>query len=79
MKSVVLYGAPDCHLCAVAKQKLARVRRVVPFDLQEVNIRLDPLLKERYGTVIPVVCINGREALVFKVTEFALLRELARS
>jgi hypothetical protein len=76
MKHVVLYGAPDCHLCAVAQQKLSRVRRLVPFDLDVVNVRADPDLAARYGTVIPVVNVDGCDALVSKVTEFRLLKAL---
>lgn len=76
MRRVVLYGSPDCHLCDVAHHKLVRVRRFVPFDLDVVDVRRDPALAARYGDVIPVVNIDGRDALVSKVTEFRLLRAL---
>jgi hypothetical protein len=76
MRRLVLYSSPECHLCEVAKQKLERVRRVVPFELQEVDVRRDPALLARYGERIPVVTIDGRERLVSKVTEFRLLRAL---
>ncbi|HEV2123357.1 MAG TPA: glutaredoxin family protein [Chloroflexota bacterium] len=75
----MLYGAPGCHLCELAKQKLERVRRVVPFELREVNVRSSPDLEVRFGTVIPVVEIDGKEALVSKVTEFRLLKALMLS
>lgn len=77
MRQVTLYGSPECHLCEVAKAKLERVRRVVPFDLREVDIRLVPDLQARYGTTIPVVAVDGRDVLVSKVTEFRFLRALA--
>jgi hypothetical protein len=73
---VVLYGSPECHLCEVARAKLARVRRVVPFDLREVDVRADPTLLARYGTTIPVVAVDGRDAVVSKITEFRLLQAL---
>src|ERR671931_870799 len=76
MKQVVLYGAPECHLCETAKAKLARVRRVVQFELSEVDVGSDPDLLARYGSLIPVVAIDGRDALVTKVTEFRLLKAL---
>jgi hypothetical protein len=76
MRQVVLYGSPECHLCETAKVKLERVRRVVPFELREVDVRADPQLARRYGERIPVVAIDGRDALVTKVTEFRLLRAL---
>ncbi len=77
MKDVVLYGAPDCHLCANARAKIERIGKVVPFRFRYENVRLDDALTERYGDVIPVVTVNGREAAVTKVTEFRLLKALA--
>jgi hypothetical protein len=76
MRHLVLYSSPGCHLCEVAKQKLERVRRLVPFELREVDVRGDPDLLARYGERIPVVSIDGQERLVSKVTEFRLLRAL---
>jgi hypothetical protein len=76
MKQVVLYGSPECHLCETARTKLERVRRTLRFELREVDVRTDPELLRRYGDQIPVVAIDGRDALVTKVTEFRLLRAL---
>jgi hypothetical protein len=76
MRRLVLYSTPECHLCHVARQKLERVRRLVPFQLDEVDVRGDPALQARYGERIPVVTIDGRERLVSKVTEFGLLKAL---
>ncbi len=76
MRQVVLYGSPDCHLCETARAKLERVRRAIPFELREVDVRTNPELIRRYGDQIPVVAIDGRDALVTKITEFRLLRAL---
>ena len=77
MKQVVLYGANDCHLCEVAREKVQRVRRVMPFEFRYEDVRRDPQLETRYGTLIPVVTVDGKETLVTKVTEFRLLKALA--
>ncbi len=77
MRRLVLYSSPECHLCEVAKRKLERVRRIIPFHLDEVDVRGDAALQARYGTRIPVVAIDGRERLVSKITEFGLLKALA--
>jgi hypothetical protein len=79
MKRVTLYGSAECHLCAVAKEKIERVRRIVPLDVEIVDVRRDPDLLARYGTTIPVVAIDGHVRLVSKVTEFGLLKALLRS
>jgi hypothetical protein len=76
MRQIVLYSTPECHLCHTARQKLERVRRVVPFRLQEVDIHASPELERRYGERIPVVTVDGQERLVSKVTEFGLLKAL---
>lgn len=76
MRAVVLYGAPECHLCEEAERKLQRLRKVVPFTYRYENVRQDPALEARYGHTIPVVTVDGKEAAVTKVTEFRLLRAL---
>lgn len=76
-RTVVLYGAQGCHLCDVAKRKIERVRRVCAFELREIDIASDPDLDRRYGHLVPVVAIDGRDALMTKVTEFHLLKALA--
>jgi glutaredoxin len=73
---VTLYGAPDCHLCHEALAKLRRVQRLVGFELAEVDVRADPELEARFGTVIPVVAVGDRIVITSKVTEFRLLRLL---
>ncbi len=75
-RTLVLYGAPDCHLCHDAIATLRRVQRLVSFDIVEVNIRDHPELTERFGLVIPVVEVGGKVIAQSKVTEFRLLRHL---
>jgi len=72
--SVVLYTRRGCHLCDDA---LAVLRRhgVAP---QEVDIDLDPDLRARYDTCVPVVEIDGRERFRGRVDERLLRRLLAR-
>ncbi len=62
MTVVTLYGKPGCHLCDEARQVVAEVRRRRPFELDEVDITLDPALHRRYGERIPVVSIDGEPA-----------------
>ena len=63
MTRVTLYGKPGCHLCDDAREAVQAVRAERDFELEEVDITLDPLLFRRYGERIPVVAIDGREAL----------------
>jgi len=75
---VVLYGKPGCHLCDDAR---AAVRSVVarrPFELEEVDVSIDPELHRRYGERIPVVTLDGEEVFEYFVDADALDQRLAR-
>lgn len=65
--SVILYTRPGCHLCEVAKDQLFAADCADLYEFEEVNIDNDPDLIELYGTLIPVVTINGVEAFRYRV------------
>ena len=62
MIALTLYGKPGCHLCDEAREVLRAVQADVPFELEEVDVSLDPSLHRRYGERIPVLAL-GREEL----------------
>jgi glutaredoxin len=72
--AVTLYGKPGCHLCEEARAAVERVRAEHPFELEEVDISLDPVLHRRYGERIPVLALEGEELFDYAVDE-AVLRE----
>jgi hypothetical protein len=78
MALVTLYGKPGCCLCDEAKDVVSRVRERHPFELEEVDISLDPVLHHRYGERIPVVAVNGEDAFELHVEAAALERVLGR-
>ena len=59
MHEVVLYHAPGCHLCEVARASLLALQREVPFALQEIDIHTDPELERRWLYEYPVITVNG--------------------
>ena len=71
---VTLYGKAGCCLCDEAKQALTEVRAERPFELEEVDVSLDPVLHHRYGERIPVVVLEGEELFEYHVDE-SLLRQ----
>jgi glutaredoxin len=77
MTRVTLYGKPGCHLCEEAKQVVDAVRAERPFELEEVDITRDPELESRYRERIPVVAIDGQEALELVVERSELEERLA--
>lgn len=48
---LTLYVRPGCHLCAQAEQLLVREN----IACQRVNIDRDPVLKQEYGLLVPVL------------------------
>jgi glutaredoxin len=74
MPVVTLYGKPGCHLCEDARAAVERVRLERPFQLEEIDISLDPVLHRRYGERIPVLALEGEELFDYVVDE-AVLRE----
>jgi glutaredoxin len=73
---VVLYGAPGCHLCDVAKDVLDRQRELLGFELQVVDISGDPELERSYREQIPVVFVDGRKAFKYRVDPLELARRV---
>jgi glutaredoxin len=77
MTRVTLYGKPGCHLCEEARAVVEAVRAERPFELEEVDITRDPGLESRYRERIPVVAIDGVEALELVIERSELERCLA--
>ncbi len=78
MALVTLYGKPGCHLCDDARAIVERVRAQRSFELQEVDVTLDPTLHREYGERIPVLALDGVELFEFHVEEAVLLERLDR-
>jgi len=75
---LTLYGKPGCCLCDEAKAAIEEVGREVEFELEQVDVSLDPVLHRAYGERIPVVDIDGEEAFELGVDAPALRRRLGR-
>jgi len=54
---VTLYTRPGCGLCEEMKTAL----KARGYQVEEVNIDLDPELKRKYGSDIPVAVRDGQE------------------
>jgi hypothetical protein len=78
MREVVLYGRDGCCLCDEARAALERLRARHPqaFVLHERDIEADEALLRRYLERIPVVAIDGVEALELKIDESELEQRL---
>jgi glutaredoxin len=75
---ITLYGKPGCHLCDTARAVVERVRAEREFELEEVDVSVDPMLHGRYGERIPVLELDGEELFEFFVQEASLRERLDR-
>jgi hypothetical protein len=73
---VVLYGKAGCCLCDEARAAVAEVRARHPFELDELDVSLDPALHAEYGERIPVLALDGEELFEFHVDAGELARRL---
>ena len=73
-----VYGKPGCHLCDEVRAVIDQVGGDRAFELEEVDITLDPRLNRRYGERIPVVEIDGEEAFQYHVSAAELRERLDR-
>jgi glutaredoxin len=78
MALVTLYGKPGCHLCDDARAVVERVRAERTFELEEVDVSVDPALHREYGERIPVLALDGVVLFEFHVEEAVLVRQLDR-
>ena len=76
MTLVTLYGKPGCHLCEEAREVVEAVRSESPFELEEVDVSLDPGLHRRFGERIPVLEMDGEELFELRVDPAALRERL---
>ena len=67
MTTVTLYGKAGCCLCDEARDVLSAVRAERPFELEQVDVSLDPALNRLYGERIPVVAVDGEELFEYHV------------
>jgi hypothetical protein len=75
---LTLYGKPGCHLCDEAREQIERVRAETPFELEEVDVSVDPVLLRRYGERIPVLELEGEALFELFVDPGALRDRLGR-
>jgi glutaredoxin len=60
---IVLYAKAGCHLCDDARTHLEDLAAEFHLAFDEVDIRRDPAIFERYRYRIPVITVDGVERL----------------
>jgi glutaredoxin len=75
---VTLYTREGCCLCHEAEDALARARAARPFDLEIVDLdrAAPPDKRAAYDAEVPVVELEGRKVMKYRVDEARLARLL---
>lgn len=63
MPHVTLYSKAGCHLCDEVRAHLEDLAADHELEMDEIDIRRDPILFERYRYRIPVIVVDGVERL----------------
>ncbi len=77
MHRITLLGKPGCHLCADAREIIARVAGELGVPWEELDINSSDELRERYWEMIPVTLIDGVQHDFWRVSEDRLRAALA--
>jgi glutaredoxin len=79
MPRITFYTRVDCHLCDEALAALERVRQAHDFELVIVDLDREAPADKRaaYDWEVPVVELEGRKVMKYRVDPERLLRLLA--
>ena len=75
-RRVTLYTKEGCHLCEEAKELLLGLRREYDLAIAEVDIESDKGLEKIYGSLIPVVSLEGGKIFHSQISESQLRQAL---
>jgi len=73
---ITLFTREGCCLCDEVKERVNRVAKDIPLQLELFDITTNEAIYEKYKWSIPVVHIDGEEVFVSKMAELWLRREL---
>jgi len=67
MTKVTIYSRQGCHLCDDALNTLESMRDELNFEIDVINIDIDPELIKLYSDQVPVIHIDGEHHDFYKV------------
>lgn len=79
MSELTLYTRVGCHLCDEMKADLLALRPPLDFRLIEVEVGWDGELAEKYGDLVPVLELAGREVCHYFLDAARLRAALAQA
>ena len=67
MTTVTVYTRQGCHLCDDAENVLESLREELNFEIEIIDIDIDPELIKLYSDQVPVIHIDGIHHDFYKV------------
>jgi glutaredoxin len=67
MTTITIYSRPGCHLCDDAQNVLESLCEELNFEIEVINIDIDPELIKLYSDQVPVIHIDGIHHDFYKV------------
>jgi len=67
MTKVTIYSRQGCHLCDDALNTLESMRDELNFEIDVINIDINPELIKLYSDQVPVIQIDGEHHDFYKV------------
>ena len=67
MTKVTIYSRQGCHLCDDALNTLESMRDELNFEIDVINIDINPELIKLYSDQVPVIHIDGEHHDFYKV------------
>lgn len=77
-KKLSFYTREGCHLCDDALAELKRIQERIPFQIEIIDLDRNAAPEKRaaYDWEVPVIELDGRKIMKFKVDEKRLVRLL---
>ena len=67
MTTITIYSRQGCHLCDDAENVLESLREELNFEIEVIDIDIDPELIKLYSDQVPVIHIDGIHHDFYKV------------
>ncbi len=74
---LIVYYRDGCHLCEQVVASLFQLQEELGYEIEQIDIDTDPVLRERYNVDVPVVTYQGEVIFYHFFDEVELRKSLA--
>jgi len=74
---LIVYYRDGCHLCEQVVASLFQLQQELGYEIKQIDIDTDPVLRERYNVDVPVVTYQGEVVFYHFFDEVELRKSLA--